>query len=128
MYVKVQLLETASWERVGIPNIKIDLLEEKGTNNDEVHELEELMDSLELDDSRKAWEDEHALALERRCSMRADMSTDLEVTIKEKTIRAVAKAPTLIGEGSGNADSHAVIEGYKASIGRSTGHGYKTSR
>ena len=123
MYVKVQLLETASWERAGIPNIRIDLLEEKGTKNGGVHELEERMDSLELDESVRAREGEYALASERRRSAGVEMSSALEVTIKEKTVKVVAEAPTLKGDGSGNSNSHAMIEGYKTTIGKLPGRG-----
>jgi hypothetical protein len=65
LFVKVQLNETAAWERAGIPDIQIELLnEDKSTETDADRAARQLAE-LKIDEQRQAAEDAKALALER---------------------------------------------------------------
>jgi hypothetical protein len=91
MYVKVQLNETAAWERVGIPDIQIDLLEEE-QQPDERSEQDRLaaeMSRLKLEAERKAAQKSTALAQERG----EQTSKPVDLVIREKKVTERPEAP-----------------------------------
>lgn len=120
LWIKVQLNETAAWERVGLPDIEVELYPEKDSENptaaaadkDSNYEPERLaaeMSRLQINQDRKAAEDNAALALERGEDVKTTAAGKVNVVIREKTVITQAEAPSQ-SEGS-QGDS---IEGYKA--------------
>lgn len=130
LWVKVQLNETAAWERVGLPEIAIELYPEKeedragsggdpdkgaaaepsgeGEGKSEPEKLAAEMARLQLREDRKAAEDAKNLALERGEDAKAVAPRGkVDVVVREKTVTTQAEAPAL---GDGADDS---IEGYK---------------
>ncbi|CAK7222524.1 hypothetical protein SBRCBS47491_004893 [Sporothrix bragantina] len=74
LYIKVQLNETAAWERVGIPDIQIELMEEEGDKGKKKAEdpeaaaeaqLAQDLARLKLGEERRLAQNANALALER---------------------------------------------------------------
>lgn len=126
LWVKVQLNETAAWERVGLPEIGIELYPEKkeggeeegsgnappGEGKSEPERLAAEMSRLQLREDRKASRDAKDLALERGDDAKAAPRSKVEVVVREKTVTTQAEAPVL-GDGA-EGDS---IEGYKAKFG-----------
>lgn len=129
LWVKVQLNETAAWERVGLPDIEIELYPEKeegeadGTGKapggpsaeegkSEPERLAVEMSRLQLQEDRKAARDAASLALERGDDTKAAPRGKVDVVVREKTVTTQAEAPVL-GDGA-EGDS---IEGYKARFG-----------
>lgn len=135
LWVKVQLNETAAWERVGLPDIEIELYPEKKDGEDEdkdgkadsgsggaasagegkKSEPERLaveMSRLQLQEDRKAAKDAMDLALERGDDAKAAPRGKVDVVVREKTVTTQAEAPAL-GDGA-EGDS---IEGYKSKFG-----------
>lgn len=105
MYVKVQLNETAAWERAGIPDIHIDLLEEEEMQT-EAEQAARKMADLRLEDQRKVASDAKALADERPGRSVLYQHKKLEIRLKEKeTSKPDQKA--LAQDGSSTA-----VEGY----------------
>lgn len=100
LYIKVQLNETAVWERAGIPSITIDLLpeddERTSRKQDHVDKVSAGLERLRLDAE---------LALERGESGAAK-ATKVDMTVKEKEVGA----PKEIGPSSDY--DHRAIEGY----------------
>ena len=86
LYVKVQLSETAAWERIGMPHISIDLL---GEDKSEVDRTAQKLSELQLEDQRRAAKDAAALAAERG-EEEGDTSKmeKLKITLKEKETKA----------------------------------------
>ncbi|POS72723.1 hypothetical protein DHEL01_v208887 [Diaporthe helianthi] len=133
LWVKVQLNETAAWERVGLPDIGIELYPEgeeagsgeaaKGVGGSDNSAAEQTsgeakksepkrlaaeMSRLQLREDRKAAEDAKNLALERgEDAKAAPPRSKVDVVVREKTVTTQAEAPAL---GDGADDS---IEGYK---------------
>ncbi|KAI0111845.1 hypothetical protein F4814DRAFT_368271 [Daldinia grandis] len=110
MYVKVQLSETAAWERAGISSIRIDLLDEpKQTEEDgednAARRLERELQSVE----RKAAQDAKDLALERGDAVDKPSTRKVKLTIREKSVKMAPQEPTLDKDGEG----HLVLDGYK---------------
>lgn len=137
LWVKVQLNETAAWERVGLPDIEIELYPEKkdgedgnggggggealdgsgvnasaGEGKSEPERLAVEMARLQLEEDRKAAKNAASLALERGDDAKAAPRRKVDVVVREKTVTTEAEAPSL-GEGA-EGDS---IEGYKARFG-----------
>lgn len=131
LYVKVQLNETAAWERVGLPEIGIDLYPEKDQqDNSSTHkgidtqaknenelqsEPDKLADELagwKLEQDRKSASNEAALALERGDNANNTSTRTVEIAIREKSVVTAAQAPSL--DASARSDA---IEGYKAKFG-----------
>lgn len=133
LWVKVQLNETAAWERVGLPDLKIELYPEKAdagkdktaanvkqesTTEEEQAEAAETtlakgVASLQLEEHRKAAEDQAALAVERGDSARNVSRRTFELAIREKKVVTQAEAPSLETDpGKGGS-----IEGYKPRFG-----------
>ncbi|CAK7244351.1 MAG: hypothetical protein STHCBS139747_005889 [Sporothrix thermara] len=76
LYIKVQLNETAAWERVGIPDIQIELMEEAGAKGKQEKaqdpaaaateaQLAQDLARLKLGEERRLAQNANALALER---------------------------------------------------------------
>lgn len=104
LYVKVQLNETAAWERAGIPDIHIDLLDEQEeAADDATRKLAE----LQLEERRKGQRDQAALAMERG-EQPNPLRKPLEIRLKEKD----TKQPEDMATSSG-ANDHLVVEGHK---------------
>jgi len=113
LYVKVQLNETAAWERAGIPEIEIDLLGEEKLEDVTTSAVRELQ-RLRLQDERKA-AGSSALALER-----GDPGTNpgtglVKLTIREKETKPPKQGASDVYE-LGNED-HLVLEGHKTKFG-----------
>ncbi|KAI0014291.1 Rtr1/RPAP2 family-domain-containing protein [Xylariaceae sp. FL0662B] len=131
MYVKVQLNETAAWERAGIDTIQIELLDEpeldeeedegmegnaaenKDGNGDDgdgaVSSLAKGVEGMKIEAERKAVRDARELALERGDTMRETVGRFVDVTIREKTDTTAAEEPSLDNDAGG----HLVLDGYK---------------
>ncbi|KAI0387619.1 hypothetical protein F5Y04DRAFT_8379 [Hypomontagnella monticulosa] len=105
MYVKVQLQETAAWERAAAPSVRIDLLDEPKAEE----EKEGKKDEDEGDKERKAARDARDLALERGDPTKAPSTKQVEVTIREKRVTTAAQEPSLAED----KEDHLVLDGYK---------------
>lgn len=131
LYVKVQLNETAAWERVGLPEIGIDLYPEKDKQVDtpthktddkqtkaepEPDKLVQGVANLQLEQNVKVAGNATALALERGDDTRTQPTRTAEIAIREKAVITVAQAPSL---GASSVSSNS-IEGYRARFGTDT--------
>lgn len=132
LWVKVQLNETAAWERVGLPDIEIELYPEKKDGDEgrgkadsgsgaaapadegksEPERLAVEMSRLQLQEDRKAAKDAMSLALERGDDAKAAPRGKVDVVVREKTVTTQAEAPALAKGAEGDS-----IEGYKAKFG-----------
>ncbi|KAF5018581.1 hypothetical protein F66182_9438 [Fusarium sp. NRRL 66182] len=114
LYVKVQLNETAAWERAGIPDIEIDLLDEDRSKETEVDRAARELGKLKLEEQRQTARDTAALALERG---ERDPSQSKEkkfnVTLKEKDTKAPSPA---LDKPEVYDDEHLLVEGYKTKL------------
>ncbi|KAI0132341.1 Rtr1/RPAP2 family-domain-containing protein [Xylariales sp. AK1849] len=115
MYVKVQLNETAAWERAGIKSILIDLYEEpdqKQGKNDDVDDatrrLAKELEALNIEAQKKAVKDARELALERGDTGDKKKQRSVDVTIQENTVTGSAEEPFLDKD-----NGHLVLDGYK---------------
>ncbi|KXJ85839.1 Rtr1/RPAP2 family-domain-containing protein [Microdochium bolleyi] len=119
MYVKVQLNESAAWERAGIPSIQIELLEEpqqkaerEAAEDPAVRVARELA-AVKLDADQRAKKQAEDLALERGDADEAKAAKrDIEVRIREKRVMMEAQEPKLTIDAGGN-DAHMILDGYK---------------
>lgn len=114
LFVKVQLNETAAWERAGIPDIQIDLLDEDKSAETEADRTARKLGELQLEDQRQAARDSAALAIERGDKSLSSSMDKLKITLKEKD----AKAPSEMAAPAGTDDSedHLLVDGYKAKL------------
>ncbi|KAG6005552.1 hypothetical protein E4U54_000321 [Claviceps lovelessii] len=121
LFVKVQLNETAAWERAGIPDIQIDLLEEHRSVESEADRLALAVHDLQLDEQRQAAQDATTLALERgdrgvgsksNNSNNNNIASKVKVVLREKDPKA-PKPPEDISTRSASDDAHLLIDGYK---------------
>ncbi|CAM1503081.1 Fc.00g078570.m01.CDS01 [Cosmosporella sp. VM-42] len=116
LYVKVQLNETAAWERAGIPDIEIELLDEDKSTETDTDRTARKLAELNLNDQRQAARDSEALALER--GQRGASGDKVQFTLKEKDV----KPPSAEAETSENYDDdHLIVEGYKSKSKLKTG-------
>ncbi|KPM46047.1 hypothetical protein AK830_g474 [Neonectria ditissima] len=122
MYVKVQLNETAAWERAGILDIQIDLLDEDTSGETEADRVARRMGDLKLEDQRQAARDTAALALERG-QRNPILPNKLTVVLKEKDVEA--PAPTIDTTETYD-DDHLVVEGYKSKLKTESGNSNAT--
>ncbi|KAJ4423691.1 hypothetical protein N0V82_001577 [Gnomoniopsis sp. IMI 355080] len=131
LWIKVQLNETAAWERVGLPELKIELYPEKdaigkdktaadvkqeSTTTEEQAEAGKLakgVADLQLVDERKAAQDQVALAVERGENAHDMSMRTFDLAIREKKVVTQAEAPSL-GTDPARGGS---IEGYKPKFG-----------
>lgn len=111
MYVKVQLNETAAWERAGIEGIKIDLYEEPNQpkQNDAAGRLAEDLQKLRVEADIKSARDARELALERGDAGGQKTKRSVEVRVQENTIKRSPEIPSL----QDGDDGHLVLEGHK---------------
>lgn len=132
LWVKVQLNETAAWERVGLPDLQVELYPEK-TKEGEANQQQDAMqiDSVEnnsagnvgqtepqrlatemarlqLEQDRKAANQAQALAMERGDGSQDAPGPSFNLVIREKRVNTQAVAPS-------NGDDS--IEGYKSRFG-----------
>jgi RNA polymerase II-associated protein 2 len=119
MYVKVQLNETAAWERAGISSIHIDLYEEEHVEavNDGAKQLTKDTKDIEnfrIEAEEKTAQNARDLALERGDKIEAGQSQTraLRVAIREKKVTIEATEPTLGEDGQ----DHLLTEGYKTTF------------
>ncbi|KAJ9132481.1 DUF408 domain protein [Coniochaeta hoffmannii] len=124
LYVKVQLSETAAWERAAMPEVKIDLLDEEGEEDGMGGKdagLARDVARLKLGEERKARGDRAALSLERGDVLeRGDeerrrqvpLAPKMELSIREKEITRTAKPPVQEGEVDGGS-----VEGHRSIFG-----------
>lgn len=129
LYVKVQLNETAAWERVGLPEIGIDLYPEKDKQVESpTHQKDDKQTRAEAEPDKLATDvanlqlreqdiktagNAAALALERGDDARNQNTRTVEIAIREKAVITAAQAPSL----GPNAAGSGAIEGYKARFG-----------
>lgn len=113
MYVKVQLNETAAWERAGIPDIEIELMEEDKSAETEADRTARRLGELKLEDQRQAANQSAALALERGDRPpQPGQGQTFEVTLREKPTTA-APPETGVFEDEGD-DDYMAVEGYRS--------------
>lgn len=122
MYIKVQLNESAAWERAGIPSIQIELLEEEGTAQqkaqreaaeDPAAKVARELAAVKLDADQRAKKQAQELALERGDADEEKAARrDIEVRIREKKVMMEAKEPVMTPD-AGRDDTHMILEGYK---------------
>ncbi|KAI1823090.1 Rtr1/RPAP2 family-domain-containing protein [Xylaria intraflava] len=115
MYVKIQLNETAAWERAGISSIQIELFEEdrEPAANDTVQQLAKDVEKMKIEAQEKSAQNARDLALERGDSTQ-DRNTPkrtFKLAIREKPVKPPT-APSLDVDGQG----HLVTEGYKTTF------------
>ncbi|KAI0478964.1 hypothetical protein GGR56DRAFT_690090 [Xylariaceae sp. FL0804] len=111
MYVKVQLSETAAWERAGIPSIHIELLEEPKEEEDAAGELARDVENMKIGEAQeKAAQVARDLALERGDTMGGRKKKSVPVTIREKSVKMAAEEPTL---DKANEAGHQLLEGHR---------------
>ncbi|KAI1763754.1 Rtr1/RPAP2 family-domain-containing protein [Hypoxylon sp. FL1150] len=113
MYVKVQLNETAAWERAGIPSIRIELLDEpsqvRSEDDDAAARVARELQNLQIDKDKKASRDATELALERGDAKNAKSTRDIDVDIQEKDVVMAAQEPSPAKDNEG----HLILDGYK---------------
>ncbi|KAI0815748.1 Rtr1/RPAP2 family-domain-containing protein [Xylaria sp. FL0064] len=113
MYVKVQLNETAAWERAGIASIRIELYEEDLVPDDATKQLEKDIENMRIEALEKSAQNAQDLALERGENLEKGKTSkrSMKLTIREKPVNAPA-APSLGPDGQ----VHLVTEGYKTTF------------
>ncbi|KAK7927774.1 hypothetical protein PG985_004772 [Apiospora marii] len=115
MYIKVQLNETAAWERAGIEGIQIELYQEPGSSktgkksSDPAEDITRDLRALKLEADRKAASDARELALERGDTGDKTKMRRVAVNVKEKDVSEAPAEPSL----DQNEDGHLLLEGYK---------------
>ncbi|KAK7743173.1 hypothetical protein SLS53_004258 [Cytospora paraplurivora] len=127
LWIKVQLNETAAWERVGLPDIEFELYpednakkppaaatdksdsDEKGEASPEPEKLSAEMAKLQISQDRKAAQNKFALALERGEDSKTTPTSKVDVVIREKRVTTSAEAPSESDALKGDS-----IEGYRA--------------
>ncbi|KAI1744125.1 Rtr1/RPAP2 family-domain-containing protein [Xylaria scruposa] len=115
MYVKVQLNETAAWERAGIPSIQIELFEEQSisTVGDTTDLPAKDAENMRIEAQKKTAQNARDLALERGDTVENGKPTkrSIKLAIREKPVKAPA-APSL----GPNSQGHLVTEGYRTTF------------
>jgi hypothetical protein len=114
LFVKVQLNETAAWERAGIPDIQIDLLDEDKSAETEADRTARKLGELKLEDQRQAARDSAALAMERGDNRIGSSLDKVKVTLKEKDVKAPSEM--VPPAGADNSEDHLLIDGFKAKL------------
>ncbi|KAF7555815.1 hypothetical protein G7Z17_g1877 [Cylindrodendrum hubeiense] len=123
LYVKVQLNETAAWERAGILDIEIELLDEDRSGETEADRVARKLSEMKLEDQQQAARDAAALALERgepRLSAQNKVKVILKEKLKDKDVKAPDPAtdtPEVYED-----DDHLVVEGYVSKLMTGTEH------
>ena len=115
MYIKVQLNETAAWERAGIEGIQIELFQEPGNSktgkksNAPAEDITRDLRALKLEADRKAASDARDLALERGDTGDTTKMRRAAIKVREKEVSEAPAEPSL----DQNEDGHMLLEGYK---------------
>ncbi|KAI1116935.1 Rtr1/RPAP2 family-domain-containing protein [Nemania sp. NC0429] len=116
MYVKVQLNETAAWERAGIATIRIELYEEDRTpvDGDASNQLANDVENMKIKAQDKAAQDARDLALERGDTVtnRKTPHRSIKLAIREKPVMKAPAAPSPSTDDQG----HLITEGYKTTF------------
>ncbi|OAA76466.1 DUF408 domain protein [Akanthomyces lecanii RCEF 1005] len=122
LYVKVQLSETAAWERAGMPDVRIDLLEEAQLSSDMDAATQQLA-NLQIEEQERQSRDAEALALERGDrppgTVAAGEKQRVNVTLKE---RETTQMPDVSNLSIGDADDHLLVEGHRTRLGGDPAH------
>lgn len=145
LWVKVQLNETAAWERVGLPELKVELYPEKDADKaqqsaaaaagtaasgkleswaptrmeqGEDGTLAKDVANLRLEEERKAAQDRAALAIERGDDARDVSMRSMNLVIREKKVLIQTQAPS----GGTESVGQGTIEGYKPRFGNDKNH------
>ncbi|OIW28347.1 DUF408 domain protein [Coniochaeta ligniaria NRRL 30616] len=125
LYVKVQLSETAAWERVAMPDVRIDLLDEEPEQGAKDTDLARDIAQLKLDEERRAKKDSTALSLERGDVLergeagkarKVPLAPKFDLTIREKDVKSVASPPQQETSDQ-DGKSHLVLEGHRTRFG-----------
>ncbi|KAK1640931.1 Rtr1/RPAP2 family protein [Colletotrichum phormii] len=116
MYIKVQLNESAAWERAGLPDIEIELYgEEKARQEDPATQASRDLASLKLEDGRRAADESATLALERGETREAGQpGKTFTLAIREREV----KPPTEHGVFGDPDDAHLFVEGHRPGAGK----------
>lgn len=113
LYVKVQLNENAAWERIGIPEIEIELFSDTKPPETSEEQLAKKASELKLEDQRQAARDQAALAIERGEPGTANHPALDRVVVKEKEAAATDDATAVFDTTDG---SHLAVEGYTSKL------------
>ncbi|KAL5594162.1 hypothetical protein BROUX41_001207 [Berkeleyomyces rouxiae] len=121
LYVKIQLNETAVWERAGSSILSIDLLNEGQANIESLNGVTSEMDKLKLDEERTRALNLKDLAHERGESGRfGDATTRVPVLINAKDEVKEPAPPDSESAADQDGDGHLLVDGYKPRTGQST--------
>ncbi|KAI2628350.1 Rtr1/RPAP2 family-domain-containing protein [Xylaria nigripes] len=114
MYVKVQLNETAAWERAGISSIQIELFEEdQDSQANPAEQSTKNIENMKIEAQERSAQNARDLALERgdNTQTRKPPNRSIKLAIREKPVQPPV-APSL----SSDSQSHLVTEGYKSTF------------
>lgn len=116
MYVKVQLNETAAWERAGIASIHIELYEEEDARSiasDATQQLQKDIENMKIEALEKSAQNAQFLALERGDTIENGKAQNrsVKLTIREKSVRTPT-APSI----DPDSQAHLRTEGYKTTF------------
>jgi len=112
LYVKVQLNETAAWERAGIPEIEIELLGEEKVLGDSTTQAVREPNQLRLQDENN-FAKSSALALERGEVAASPAPGLIKLAIREKETKPPRQGVSFSEVDSGNNEDHLILEGHK---------------
>jgi len=116
LYIKVQLNETAAWERAGIPNIGIELLGEDCREITPARQLARELEKLRLSEEWGLAEGLAALALER-----GDVQTPkrglVDVDLVENIVTRPPAEPRRQSDDTSGEASHMHLEGHRTKFG-----------
>jgi hypothetical protein len=114
LYVKVQLNETAAWERAGIPTIQIELMDEGKLLEESTARAAQDLERLKLEEDRHAAEVTATLALERGQPSRPVTTNLVALTIREKETIPPKQGVSFDDEGEDVfGGDHLAVEGHK---------------
>ncbi|KAF6844503.1 Rtr1/RPAP2 family protein [Colletotrichum musicola] len=115
LYVKVQLNETAAWERMGIPDIEIELFgEDKSHTQDPAAQAAKDLAKMKLEEGRRAADKSATLALER--GEVAQSGKQFTLAIREKQVKPPTEDKGAFTAGPD--DAHMLVEGHRPGAGR----------
>ncbi|KAK6220321.1 Rtr1/RPAP2 family protein [Colletotrichum tabaci] len=116
LYVKVQLNETAAWERAGIPDIEIELLGEHTSAKEEDPAAQATRDlaNLRLEETRRVADESATLALERG-EVRQEGKKTFTLAIREREVQPPADDNGSFTEPD---DAHLLVEGHRPGAGK----------
>ncbi|KAM0279836.1 hypothetical protein ACHAQH_004387 [Verticillium albo-atrum] len=121
LYVKVQLSETAAWERAGIPDIEIELMGEDKLTKDPIAQATNAVGQLSLD-GRTPAQDTAALALERGDTGTATAPGTVSLTIREKEVAPPVEPDSDEEDSDQERNAHLLIEGHTPGRGKTRAH------